>query len=167
MRLNPVSPLYVAMCAGLFLMATADVFEASAEDGNGPVGGAFVSDAQSDSLDAPKPRDPFWPVGYVPKKVVRVKEKTPPKWALNGIDSSEAPRVPLWDEARKRVDVRGISFVRDKVSGAPRYLAIIAGKLIETGDVVSAKYEGRIYRWRVVGITEEGVSLQKVDVRGE
>ena len=88
MRVLPVSPWYVAILSCLFLLLM-NGFEASAQDGNGPVGGAFVSDAQADLLDAPRPRDPFWPVGYVPKKVVRVKEKAPSKSAGSSVGRSQ------------------------------------------------------------------------------
>ena len=73
----------------------------------------------------------------------------------------------MWEEARKKVDIRGISLIHEKNSGAPKFLALVSGKLVETGNVVSVKYLGRLYRWRVVDISEEGVSLQKLDVRGE
>jgi hypothetical protein len=79
----------------------------------------------------------------------------------------EPVRLPVWDEARKKLDIRGISLIHDKNSKTPKYLAMIAGKLVEIGDTIAVKYDERMYRWRVVGISDEGVSLQKMDVRGE
>ncbi|MEI8140325.1 MAG: hypothetical protein WCI03_10715 [bacterium] len=131
-------------------------------------GGMIVpSDMQEGELDVAKQRDPFLPVGYVPKKVKIIKKLESGKLSSAVSPTPEQARVLLWDEARRKVDIRGISLIHDKNSGTPKYLAMVAGKLVEIGDAVSAKYEGQIYRWRVVGISEEGVSLQKLDVRGE
>lgn len=114
-------------------------------------------------------RDPFWPVGYVPKK--RVTQPQGGGGMQKGsavVEVAPEPvRLPAWDEARKRLDIRGISLIHEKNSRTPKYLAMIAGKLFETGNMVSVKYDDRLYRWRVKDITTEGVSLQKVDVRDE
>jgi len=121
---------------------------------------AVVPDA-----DRPPGRDPFWPVGYVPKKVVKplVVPTTSEKAKAMIPDSA---RLPLWDEARKTLDIRGISMIgRDKETGQPRYLAMIAGRLIEAGDIVASNFENRLYRWKVLEIDKTGVVLQKLDVR--
>jgi hypothetical protein len=117
--------------------------------------------------DRPQGRDPFWPVGYVPKKVVKplVVPTTSEKTKAMIPDSA---RLPLWDEARKALDIRGISMIgHDKGTGQPRYLAMITGRLIEAGDTVSASFENRVYRWKVVEIDKTGVMLQKLDVRAD
>lgn len=115
----------------------------------------------------PRVRDPFWPVGYVPRKparqLVKPKAAEAAKTAI-----PDAARLPLWDEARRSLDVRGISLIaRDKDSGRPKFIAIIAGRLTEAGDTVSTTFENRIYRWRVVTIDRAGVTLQKMDVRSD
>ncbi len=148
--------------AFLFPLSGADAQTASVE------GGVSVpADNQDGGIDVPKQRDPFLPIGYVPKKVKTIKKIEGEKLSPAVNPTPEQARVLLWDEARRRVDIRGISLMHDKNSGAPRYFAMVAGKLVEIGDAVSAKYEGQVYRWRVVGISEEGVSLQKLDVRGD
>jgi len=118
-------------------------------------------------LDTPKQRDPFWPVGYVPKKEPKIKEKGTGKTSIPVVASPESTRNPAWDEARRKMDIRGISLIHDKNSKTLKYLAMVAGKLVEAGDVVTVKYDGYVYRWRVAGISEEGVSLRKLDVRGD
>lgn len=108
-------------------------------------------------------RDPFWPVGYVPRKPVKPAQ----------VDSSaaklvipESARLPVWEEARKLLDIKGISLIgRDRNSGQSKYLAMVTGKFVEEGDTVSVAFEGFVYRWKVTGISEEGVSLRKIDAR--
>lgn len=115
-------------------------------------------------------RDPFWPVGYTPK-VIRKAGEPKPGGAPSTSPVAEIPehaRVPQWDEARRKLDIRGISLIgRDKLSGQPKFLAMVAGRLVEEGDVVNVTYEDRVYRWKIVGIGKGGVSFQKLDVRQE
>lgn len=124
------------------------------------------ADEGDGAVSTPRMRDPFWPVGYTPKVVRR-------KPAGVGMPASspvavvpEVSHVPQWDEARRKLDIRGISLIgRDKVTGKARYLAMVAGKLVEEGDVVNVTYEDRVYRWKVVGIGTAGVTFQKLDVK--
>ncbi len=118
-----------------------------------------------DEADRPRVRDPFWPVGYVPRKVVK-----PVVVAVKPGKGSElipeSARLPMWDEARRSLDIKGISMIgRDKESGRPRCIAMIGGRLLETGDVVSTNYEKRVYRWKILEIDKTGVVLQKIDVK--
>lgn len=117
-----------------------------------------------------KSRDPFWPVGYVPKVVKKapVGPKAPGGTPGSGVSVVEPPHVPQWEEAMRKLDIRGISLIgRDKESGKSKYLAMVTGRLVEEGDVVNVAYEGRIYRWKVTGIGPAGVAFQKLDVRSE
>jgi hypothetical protein len=145
-------------------------------EGAGTGGAVLATNGMDVVKDVGRPRDPFWPVGYVPVKLVKkgglakpnTKEAGPGASAtVVGSVPEPAVRMPMWDDARKRLDIRGISLIRDKDSGVPRYLAMVAGKLVEVGNVVVVKFDERVYRWRVVGINEDGVSLQKLDVRGD
>lgn len=123
----------------------------------GPVEGAVRPDAV---------RDPFWPVGYVPK-VVAVKKAVPETTgAVSPLPKTILTRLPQWDEAQKQLDIRGISLIgRDKATNKPKYLAVVTGRLVEAGQVVSVTYEGMVYRWKVVGIDESGISFQKIEVQ--
>ncbi len=121
---------------------------------------------EAEVVDASKPRDPFWPVGYVPKIVQPPKVKAGTT-SIAGEPDLEPVKGPLWDEARKKVDIRGISLIRDKESNLPKYLAMISGKIFETGDVVMVKYIDHVYRWKIASINDDGVALQKLDVRSE
>jgi hypothetical protein len=115
-------------------------------------------------------RDPFWPVGYTPKVIRKSGELKAGGASTQGAvaELPEHARAPQWDEARRRLDVRGISLIgRDKANGQPKFLAMVAGKLVEEGNVVNVIYEDRVYRWKIVGIGKGGISFQKLDVRQE
>ena len=115
-------------------------------------------------------RDPFWPVGYTPKVVSKSVESKAGETSAQAIAAVllERARTPQWDEARRKLDIRGISLIgRDKASGQPKFLAMVAGRLVEEGNVVNVTYEDRVYRWKIVGIGKGGVSFQKLDVRQE
>lgn len=114
-------------------------------------------------------RDPFWPVGYAPRK----REKPLP-FELSGTGSVKAPerapevKVVAWDQARARLDLRGVSSIgRDKTTGKPRFVAVMAGKLVEEGDTISIAFEGQVYRWKAVSVSAAGVQMVKLDVRAE
>lgn len=113
-------------------------------------------------------RDPFWPVGFVPAVPEKVASGGTPAAGPAQVSSPEPETTkPLeWDQARQKLGLRGLSSAgRDKVTGKPRYVAVMAGRLAEVGDTVSTAYEGLIYRWKVVAIGSNGVSLVKLDVR--
>jgi len=115
-------------------------------------------------------RDPFWPVGYTPKIVSKTEEAKAGGTSAQAIAAvmQERVRTPQWDEAKRKLDIRGISLIgRDKASGQPKFLAMVAGRLVEEGNVVNVTYEDRVYRWKIVGIGKGGVSFQKLDVRQE
>ena len=117
-------------------------------------------------------RDPFWPVGYAPKITRKVVAGgVVSRGSVPVASTPVAPVVPgvtQWDEARRKLDIRGISLLgSDKTTGRPKYMAMVAGHLVEDGNIVTAEYEGRMYRWKVVGISSAGISFQKLDVRSE
>lgn len=177
--MSRLSPLFLLAIMGLFLISGAyaqmppqspempsEISPArSAADDVAP-GGAPI-EGSDNAAGVSNERDPFWPVGYVPRKVQNYKDKARGN-VVTGVEIVPEPvKTPVWDEAGKKLDIRGISLIHERDSKTPKYLAMIAGKLVESGDVVSVRYDDRTYRWKVVGISEEGVSLQKIDVRGE
>jgi hypothetical protein len=137
---------------------------------------AMVSAAvQGEVLDLPTltdrvatGRDPFWPVGYAP---VRREKPTASEMAGTATvmtDPGLAAKPVAWEQARAQLDMRGVSSIgRDKTTGKQRFVAVMAGKLIEEGNIVSIAYEGQVYRWRAVSVTATGVQLVKLDVREE
>jgi hypothetical protein len=121
------------------------------------------------NLDPTHKRDPFWPVNYTPKKITHSPSTGSPKTEGNPAGVyPEKLKTPDWDTARKLLDIRGVSLIgRDKQSNAPKYLAMVGGKLVEVGDTVYTLYDDQTYRWKVASITANGISLVKIDVRHE
>jgi hypothetical protein len=114
--------------------------------------------AEAGSEPPPERRDPFWPVGYVPRR------KQPATVAERPVE--QPPPASAWEEARKHLDFRGSTRIgQERNSAAEKYLAIVNGKVVEAGDIVSTLYEGRLYRWRIEAIGPHGITLAKLDVR--
>jgi hypothetical protein len=114
-------------------------------------------------------RDPFWPVGYVPRPVVRPGVgRSVQGPAAPALVQAVAARPPNWDEARRRLEIKGVSRIgRDKTSGREMYFADVNGRIAEEGDIVSTTWDGRVYRWRLTQISAAGVQLTKLDSRVE
>ncbi len=93
-------------------------------------------------------RDPFWPVGFtpIPTKVKEIEKKR-----------SQLEKRIKWP----KLELKGITRTSDN-----RYIAVIKGVgLVETGDTISAKKDGLIYRWRITAITKAGISRKRLDVK--
>lgn len=96
-------------------------------------------------------RDPFWPVGYVPK---------------NGqsaviVSSSSKSSGGSWDEAMKRVVINGVSSRADN-----DYFAVINGEVKSVGETVSVRLGTSVFTWMVDGIEPpDSVKLRRVSVR--
>lgn len=135
-----------------------------------PQDGAAANPPQEGTPDSGRKRDPFWPVGYVPRKPVLAATQASASAAgtTQARFESERLRPPDWDAARKLLDIRGVSLIgRDKQTNAPKFVAMVGGKFVEEGDSVSVAFDYRIYRWKISGINANGISLVKTDVRPE
>jgi len=78
-------------------------------------------------------RDPFWPVGYVSKRVIK---------------SGSRKEGPVnWEEARKNVKINGIVRRKDE------YVVIINSRVKKIGDVVIFDFKGYRYKWVIESIT--------------
>ena len=77
---------------------------------------------------------------------------------------SNVPTTPIedavWGEARKKLKIGGT--VKGKNG---KWTAFVNNSLVEVGDLVSARYEGATYRWRVRTISREGLTFDPVDSR--
>ena len=99
-------------------------------------------------------RDPFWPVGYVPKNIKSVIPKGDPEQGVAKIDNS-------WNEAMKKVVINGVSSRANNV-----YCAVINGQVKSVGDTVTINHSGTIYTWAVDGIEPpSSVKLRRVSAR--
>jgi hypothetical protein len=154
--------------AGPTIGTTSPAAPATAPQGEQPMAQPRNESSESDLSTETNPperkgRDPFWPVGYVPRKPVPT---TAAKAATPVPESTPDLGLPDWDGARKRMDSRGISRIgRDRDGGQDKYLAVINGKVVEAGDIVTVPFEGRIYRWRIQAIGPQGIALTRLDIR--
>lgn len=95
-------------------------------------------------------RDPFWPKGFRPTpKVVQSKQTT------GGVGSATL----RWVEAAKQLKITGTSRTSKGV-----LVAVVKGVgVVEAGDMISVRYEGIIYRWKVLKITEKGIVTKEAN----
>ena len=115
-----------------------------------------VAGGTNDALEqeAVLKRDPFWPVGYTPKKIKSVIPSENPKQSSVKVDNS-------WNEAMKKVVINGVSSRADNA-----YIAVINGQIKSIGDTITINHGGTIYTWAVDGIEPPGsVKLRRVSAR--
>jgi hypothetical protein len=99
-------------------------------------------------------RDPFWPVGYTPKKVNRI-------IPIENLSQGEAKVDNNWNEAMKKVVINGVSSRADNA-----YFAVINGQIKSIGDTVTINHSGTLYTWAVDGVEPpDSVKLRRVSAR--
>ena len=104
--------------------------------------------------EAVRKRDPFWPVGYMPKITTSVIPIDSSVQSLTKVDNS-------WNEAMKKVVINGVS---SRAKNA--YCAVINGQVKSVGDTVTINHGGTIYTWAVDGIEPpSSVKLRRVSAR--
>ena len=111
------------------------------------------------SLGVSQKRDPFWPVGYVPRPapVAPVEKKSAPAQAV-----VLPPVGQDWARALEQVRVQGVVGGRHG-----KFFATVNGRVVEAGDEVSVSFEGSVYRWRVRSIDAKGIATEPLGVRAE
>ena len=134
--------VYRSVCFMACLFAGAVVFSAKgAADG--------TNDATSGL--SPEKRDPFWPVGYIPKETAAKPKKIEPKRVV------PSGRYE-WGLAMKKLLISGVSS-----KGKNEFFAVVNGKVKSVGDTISVDYEGITYTWAVESIKPPGsVKLRRV-----
>ncbi len=121
-----------------------------------------ADDAAASEVDAipPQSRDPFWPVGYVPRRVhAQPKSDRPSAPALIQSATPAPAAGPDWERARAMLVVRGVMGGRGR-----KYLATVSDQVVETGDEVIVTLAGLTYRWRVLRITPTAIETEQVEV---
>jgi len=122
----------------------------SAQTQKGAGSGIYNANDQTAALK----RDPFWPVGYVPKNTRSVVQK---------ISSEESPATVdnSWNEAMKKVVISGVSSGADNA-----YFAVINGEIKSVDDIVTVNHGRSIYTWAVDSIKPPAsVKLRRVSVK--
>lgn len=118
-----------------------------------PQDGAAAQNGINDARSQPvvEKRDPFWPIGYMPRQSVR---------SIPRASVKTAP-VTGWNEAMKQVVINGVSSGIDN-----EHFAVINGDVKRVGDTVSVRLGTSVYTWAVDGIENPGsVKLRRLSVR--
>ncbi|MEI7437956.1 MAG: hypothetical protein WCL16_14215 [bacterium] len=138
----------------MFLLVVQGAFAAGEVVSNAPPVLPVARDVTNDTAAAW--RNPFWPVGYLPPP-------DPARAAAPDLTAAIAAPQSRWQQARKQLMIQGLTRSQAPGDGHPHYLAVINGRMVETGDRVSVELDGVRYRWLVQSITAQGVNLEKVD----
>lgn len=96
-------------------------------------------------------RDPFWPVGYVPKRIKTTAPEQTEKVVLPIVNND-------WNAAMKKIVINGVSSRADN-----EFFAVINGRVKSVGEEVTLTHEGMIYTWAVEEISPpRSVKLRRV-----
>ncbi|MBL7114661.1 MAG: hypothetical protein ISS35_02755 [Kiritimatiellae bacterium] len=97
-------------------------------------------------------RDPFWPVGYVPRVVQQAIESQ----QQAAQQQVQAKALVQWPS----LSLTGITKTGD------RNIGLIGGVgLVEAGDVVRMSRDGVIYKWVITEITKQGLSYKRISAK--
>ena len=116
------------------------------------IAGAHDAQAQEKASESNQSRwrDPFRPVGWTPPKRRVATRRSGP------VEEDTSP--VKWEEAEKLLGVSGVSKNRDG-----EYAAIIRRiGVVENGDIISIRYGDLIYRWKVLAISRNGVTPERL-----
>jgi len=108
-----------------------------------------------------RPAPPSRPEASAPQQVIVIApEPEPTPEAVPEPPPPPEPALPQeWTRAKEQLRVGGtIAMQNDK------YVALIDGKIVEENGVVSAEYEGHIYRWRVRAVGAKKIEWDEIDV---
>ena len=143
---NPRSARILGAALAIVLAGTINVAQAQKVRASG------TKDASEQ--EAVRKRDPFWPVGYMPKITTSVIPKDSSVQSLTKVDNS-------WNEAMKKVVINGVSSRAENA-----YFAVINGQIKSIGDTVTINHGGTLYTWAVDGVEPpDSVKLRRVSAR--
>lgn len=121
---------------------------AEAEDPAPPPGPAGTEPANEVAAAYTGPRDPFWPVGYVPRPKEDPAEQ-------------DIEVIPRYVERWPKLVLRGII-----LQGKEKYMAVLDGVgIVETGEVVAIERGGLVYRWQIDKINRTEISYTRLAAR--
>ncbi len=113
-----------------------------------------------------KYRDPFWPIRYVPRKKVETPTtSTPNTTSTQSTPTTTSPTADsnaAWSEAVKLLEIEGFITRGETTKARLRHVGII-----EAGNVISVRYGGKIYQWKVTFIEKDGKIGLKPVLKGQ
>jgi len=99
-------------------------------------------------------RDPFWPVGFTPERLVKKKPEEQSKM-LESIGKID------WNKAMKQVAIQGVSS-----RAGDEFFAVVNGEIKGPGETVSVQVDGVGYTWMIDGISPpSSVKLRRVSAQ--
>lgn len=99
-------------------------------------------------------RDPFWPVGFTPERLVKKKPEEQSKM-LESIGKID------WNKAMKQVAIQGVSSRAED-----EFFAVVNGEIKGPGETVSVQVDGVGYTWMIDGISPpSSVKLRRVSAQ--
>ena len=123
-----------------------------------PAPATVAADMAATTTSNTPPRDPFWPVGYVPLALA-------PPGAIPS--AAAAPGATIteddWRLAQKRLITASIFRTKDPATGADRFLALINGKVVTLGEIVAVKHRDFTFRFKVANITAAGPQFERCE----
>ena len=110
-----------------------------------------VSGTNSAITSSREQRDPFWPVGFVPKGAVQENEKK----------KIEHDKNTNWERAMTQIAIQGVSS-----RGENDFYAVINGQIKAVGETISVTISGTLYTWMVDSIAPpRSVKLRRVSAQ--
>lgn len=119
-----------------------------------PVAAASSAPVQQHAIPeglTPAARDPFWPVGYVPKSAEELEREK------HQGDSGPNIPAPKWSEAKAALRIGG--YMKSPIG----YTALVNNALVKIGDTIVLTFDGKQYRWNVESISAGGITLTPLD----
>lgn len=99
-------------------------------------------------------RDPFWPIGYTPERIVEKKSEGQAK-VVKKEESID------WNKAMEQVAIQGVSS-----RAGNEFFAVINGQVKSTGETVSVQIGDVDYTWVIEGISPpSSVKLRRVSAQ--
>jgi len=93
-------------------------------------------------------RDPFWPVNFSP------------------VAENNTEKIKHQNLIKKKTNWPKLKLKGLTKTGKNSYVAILEHfGIVEPGDIISAKKDGLIYRWKINAITDKGISRTRLDVK--
>ena len=141
------------------LVACACVIAATVSNGQS----AAPSPADSHVGAAATSRDPFWPVGYVPKPKTTL-EVQPSNVTAAAVAVTPTTPVVSTEEPIAWPELKTRGIMHDRAKG--KYWATMEGiGIVEVGDAPEITKGSYVYRFEIRAITATGVSYEKSSVR--
>lgn len=110
-------------------------------------------------------RDPFWPIGYAPAPppTVQNEGQTHPQ-KTEPVKPQRELSVPVteddWNQARKALNVSGVTRSVRADTQETRVLGMINRRLYSIGDTLGLVHANIRFQWRIVSIEGNAINLE-------